>query len=184
MTDSPFNGCPWTLERTSPCSRPFATIRPGPGLVRPVNRLDSFFDRVFGDDGHSAGQAWAGVPLSMWQDEDHIFVEVELPGVAESDLEMTVHNGMLFIRGERKAAEGRRPMYDGRSYGRFERVVTLPAPSTPKVPGRICLAGSSTRLPQKPRGQAQADRGRGELRRRGRGLRPGLPPRVPGRLGT
>jgi HSP20 family protein len=108
----------------------FPVLRNNSGLAPvaagPINRLDSLFDRVFGDDGALLGQAWSGMPLALWQDDDHFYVEVELPGVSDQDLDITVHNGMLSIRGERKPAEGRRYLYNGRSYGRFERVITLP----------------------------------------------------------
>ncbi len=104
--------------RSNPGSSPVST--------GPINRLDSLFDRVFGDDGAFLGQAWSGMPLAMWQDDDHFYVEVELPGVSDGDLDITVHNGMVSIRGERKPQEGRRYLYNGRSYGRFERVITLP----------------------------------------------------------
>ena len=108
----------------------FPVIRNSSGLAPvaagPINRLDSLFDRVFGDDGAFLGQAWSGMPVAMWQDDDHFYIEAELPGVSDQDVEITVHNGMLSIRGERKPAEGRRYLYDGRSYGRFERVITLP----------------------------------------------------------
>jgi HSP20 family protein len=97
-----------------------------PVAAGPINRLDSLFDRVFGDDGGFLGQAWAGAPVAMWEDDDHISIEAELPGVAENDLDITVQNNRLFIRGERKPEEGRRYLYNGRSYGRFERVITLP----------------------------------------------------------
>jgi HSP20 family protein len=33
---------------------------------------------------------------------------------------------MLFIRGERKPEEDRQYLYNGRAWGRFERVITLP----------------------------------------------------------
>jgi HSP20 family protein len=33
---------------------------------------------------------------------------------------------MLFIRGERKPEEGRQYLYNGRVWGQFERVITLP----------------------------------------------------------
>jgi len=99
----------------------FAPASPGS-----VNRLDSIFDRVFGDDGGLMGRAWSTTPLAMWEDDDHIWVEAELPGVSQDDLDITVHNGMLFIRGENKPVEGRRYLYNGRSYGRFERAITLP----------------------------------------------------------
>ena len=93
-----------------------------PVATGPINRLDSFFDRVFGDDGGLTGRAWNGTPVAMWEDDDHIVIEAELPGVADQDLDITVHNGMLFIRGERKPEQGRRYLYNGRWYGRFDHL--------------------------------------------------------------
>ena len=101
-----------------------------PAFEVPFTRLrsevDGLFDRVFGSDG-AFQTHWSGLPLAMWEDEDRVFIEAELPGVAESDVEITVHNGMLFIRGEAKPVEGRRYLYNSRTYGRFERVIALPA---------------------------------------------------------
>jgi len=94
--------------------------------IGPINRLDSFFDHVFGDGGGATSQAWSWAPLAMWEDEDHFFIEAEMPGLSDDDIEVTVHNEMLFIRGERKPEEGRKYLYNGRSYGRFERTITLP----------------------------------------------------------
>ena len=104
----------------------------GPSADEPFTRLrnevDTLFDRFFGGDGGSLTAGWSGgLPIATWEDDDHVYVEVELPGVAEEDLELTVHNGMLFIRGERRPHEGRNYLYNGRSYGRFERVIALPA---------------------------------------------------------
>ncbi len=90
----------------------------------PVNRMDALFHHVFGEDGGFASQARA--PLAMWADDDHIWVEAEMPGVLDSDVDITVHKDVLTIRAERKPEEGRRYLYNSRSYGRFERVVTLP----------------------------------------------------------
>jgi len=94
----------------------------------PINRLDSFFDRVFGDDGGAMGQAWSWAPVAMWQDDDHLFIEAEMPGLSDDEIELTVHNEVLTIRGERKPEAGRKYLYNSRSYGRFERTMTLPEP--------------------------------------------------------
>ena len=102
----------------------------GSTMDEPVARLrgevDTLFDRFFGGDGGSLTPAWAGVPVAMWEDDDRIHIEAELPGVADKDVDVTVHNGLLFIRAERRPAEGRNYLYNGRAYGRFERVITLP----------------------------------------------------------
>lgn len=87
-------------------------------VFQPVNRLDPVFDRL--------QQLRAGVPLSVWQDDENFFVEADLPGVSESDVGVTVHLGQLFIRGERKAPEGRKHLFNSRGFGRFERTITLP----------------------------------------------------------
>ena len=64
---------------------------------------------------------------------------------------MTVHNGMLFIRGERRPEEGRRYLYNGRSFGRFERVITLPeAVKTDDVQATLKDGILSITLPKSP----------------------------------
>ena len=98
---------------------------PSPVAMGPINRLDWLLNPFFGDDGGFTGRAWSGVPVAMWEDDDHISIEAELPGVSDNDVDVTVHNGTLFIRGERKPEPGRRYRYNGREYGRFEQIVTL-----------------------------------------------------------
>lgn len=97
-----------------------------PASTGPFNRLDSFFGRVVGDDGGAASRAWSWAPVAMWQDDDHVFIEIDMPGMSDNDIELTVHNDRFYIRGERKPEEGRRYLYNGRSYGRFERTIVLP----------------------------------------------------------
>jgi HSP20 family protein len=121
-----------------------------PTVFTPINRLDSIFDRVFSEAAPTA-PAWGGVPMSMWEDEDHIYVEAELPGLADGDVDVTIHRGMLFIRGERKAPEGRRRIYDGRSYGRFERSIDLPeAVDATNIEATMKDGVLSIRLPKSP----------------------------------
>jgi HSP20 family protein len=92
--------------------------------------MEKFFDRFFEDGffngGFSPEWSGAGVPVAMWHDEDRLYVEADLPGMTDQDVEVTVHNGILFIRGERKPEAGRQYVYNGRAWGRFERAVRLP----------------------------------------------------------
>lgn len=103
--------------------------------TRPVNRLESLFDGVFGDTfgvpmqpWSNAAPGWGIAPVSMWEDDDHLYVEMEVPGVAEQDLDITVLKDQLVLRAERKAEEGRRYLYNSRPFGRFERMISLPEP--------------------------------------------------------
>ncbi len=105
------------------------TTFPAAQFVAPTaHPLDTLFDRVLGHDGGAQfGESrWNAGPLAVWQDENTIHVEAELPGVAENDVEITVHNDELKIVAERRAEEGRKYLYNGRAFGRFERSVALP----------------------------------------------------------
>jgi HSP20 family protein len=106
-----------TLYRNSPIAQ-----RSG----GPINRL---LDQFFNDDDFFAplaSPAWSVMPLSLWEDDDSIHVEVDAPGMTDKDIDVSVHGDQLVIRAERKY-ERKENGYDTRSYGRFEQRVTLPA---------------------------------------------------------
>jgi HSP20 family protein len=95
----------------------------------PINRLEGLFDRFFDDAffGFAPRAAVEAVmPVSLWHDEDHIYVEADLPGLTEQDVDVTVHKGVLYIRGERRPEQGRQYLYNNRAWARFERAITLP----------------------------------------------------------
>jgi HSP20 family protein len=93
-----------------------------------LNRIDTLFDRFFGTelDGDHPGLGWGFVPVSLWQDDNNIYVEADLPGVNEKDLEITVHNRVLTIKAERRADESRKYAFNGRVFGVLERALVLP----------------------------------------------------------
>lgn len=99
-----------------------------PESGRPFGRVDSWFDRMFGENGEGFRSATAAgnFAVSVWGDDDHLHVEAELPGVSDKDVDITVYDGVLTIRAERRPEEGRAYLYNGRSFGRFERSIVLP----------------------------------------------------------
>jgi len=61
-------------------------------------------------------------------------VSVELPGVAEADMEVSVRDGVLTVKGEKRAErreEGEGYFFSEREYGRFQRSFRLPADADP-----------------------------------------------------
>ena len=57
-------------------------------------------------------------------------LRADLPGVEEKDIEVTVQDGSLTIRGERKEEKEEKKdnyYFSERSYGAFTRTLTLPA---------------------------------------------------------
>jgi len=107
-----------------PAIRNNSTIVPVEGA--PINRLSSAFDRLFEDFFTPTSSAtWTQLPLSMWEDENHLYIQMDAPGVTDKDIDVSVKDGELAIRGERKS-ERREGGFDTRRYGRFEQIVSLP----------------------------------------------------------
>lgn len=92
-----------------------------------VNRLfDSNFTGFRRDDGLFNG--WAPA-LDVYQDKDHVFVKAELPGLKKEEIQISLHDGVLSISGERKREEETKKGENFRSerfFGRFHRSVALP----------------------------------------------------------
>jgi HSP20 family protein len=105
-----------------------SSLRNGSSDARPSNRLAPAFDRLFDEFFTPATHpAWQGLPLATWEDENHLYLEIDAPGVTGEDIDISVHGSDLVIRGERKC-ERKEGCYDTRSYGRFEQRISLPMP--------------------------------------------------------
>ncbi|MBN9518745.1 Hsp20/alpha crystallin family protein [bacterium] len=98
----------------------------GSPLTRPTNRLSHLFEQFFRDDPFPPP---AMPPLAVWEDTNAVYVEMDVPGVASDDIDLSVHDGTLTIQAERKA-EARESGYEGRSFGKVVQRVALPAPVT------------------------------------------------------
>ena len=80
------------------------------------------------DEGLTYG-TWTP-PVDIVEGKDRIQLKVELPGFKEDQVNLTVEDGLLTIRGERKFnRESREENYHRieRSYGTFVRSFTLPS---------------------------------------------------------
>lgn len=92
-----------------------------------LQSMDRLFDQLFdGVQGSVKAAGWSA-PWASWEDDGHVYLEIELPGVKSEDLELIAHDGTLRLKGERKAREGERKYrYNNRRYGQFERLISLP----------------------------------------------------------
>lgn len=97
-------------------------------LWNEVNAVQEEFSRLFGRGNPVVA---AAVPLlNVWDDEQALYVEADLPGIDATKLEITVTEGnQLTIQGERTAPEvkGASWVRQERPVGRFARVVGLPS---------------------------------------------------------
>lgn len=73
---------------------------------------------------------WLAPASEARSDDDAYNISVELPGVAEKDIDVTVDNGLVTIKGEKKTSreeKGETWYFSERQYGSFSRSFRLPA---------------------------------------------------------
>ncbi|WP_168221771.1 Hsp20/alpha crystallin family protein [Aquisphaera giovannonii] len=88
--------------------------------------------------------------MSLWADEEDLYIEVDTPGVEEKDVELTVHGDVLTIKAGRAEPEGRKYLFNGRAFGRFERTLRLPeAVDSEKVDATLSGGVLRLTLPRK-----------------------------------
>jgi HSP20 family protein len=100
--------------------------RPGLAGFGRLSNLQDELDRLF----ESPLTGWAPA-LDVQEDKDSFVVRTELPGLKREDIEVSLHDGVLVISGERKAEgtqAGVETLRQERFYGKFQRGLTLPKP--------------------------------------------------------
>jgi HSP20 family protein len=110
---------------------------PGSAMWPSLNRwaslrddLDTLLELPFLTGGTRQAQLFSGwtPALDLYQNNDNVMAMVELPGMRKEDIEISLHDGMLTIGGERQAqkADGDNATRTERFSGKFRRSVTLP----------------------------------------------------------
>jgi len=98
-------------------------------MQREINRMfDSFFRSGWIEDTGLAPVSWSPA-TDVVENETGYAVKVELPGMKKEDVKITMQDGLLTIRGEKKQQkEGKEDGYQRieRSYGAFQRCFALP----------------------------------------------------------
>jgi HSP20 family protein len=98
----------------------------------PLNAVDRIFEQVFGSAGGAQGATMA--MDAVWRG-DQLMLAVDLPGVPEDAIELTVADRVLTIAAERRQPadqEGDRWALRERSHGRWTRSVRLGAALDPE----------------------------------------------------
>lgn len=100
---------------------------PRPEVNDLQNEMNRLLHRFAGPtNGHRAPQY---PPLNVWEDDNNLFVETELPGLELSELEIYVNGGkQLTIKGERHSplVENGTWHRQERGFGKFARSIELP----------------------------------------------------------
>jgi HSP20 family protein len=99
-----------------------------------MQQLQTEMNRLFnrwGDNGGTRALSASFPALNVWENQDAVFVEAELPGMEPKELEIHVTGGnQLTLKGERKVNLPEKAVLhrQERGFGSFVRVVTLPFP--------------------------------------------------------
>ena len=101
-------------------------------LMSIQNELNRLFGRTWGGGETGTGSAGTWVPpLDVYESNDKYVVAVELPGIDPADVEVSVEDSTLTIKGQRdffyKDATDESFRRIERRYGQFTRTLTLPA---------------------------------------------------------
>ena len=119
--------------------KPEATQVPAPRYVDPFSAMRAEMDRVFdsflGRDVGRFPSLWREngseivVPrIDVRETDGEIVVEAELPGMDQKDVNVTLRDGVLTIKGEKKSERDEKQAdyhLTERSYGSFERSFRL-----------------------------------------------------------
>jgi HSP20 family protein len=99
------------------------------------DELDSLFELPFWSNFQRQTQLFSGwsPAMDIYQNNDAVIARVELPGMRKEDIEISLHDGMLTISGERKSetGEGEQAERTERYIGKFRRSVSLPTQVDP-----------------------------------------------------
>lgn len=125
-------------------------------LFREVEKVFDDFSRRSPFQGFGFGPAVTAPKLDVSETKDAIEIAAELPGVDEKDVELTVADGVLTIRGEKKTERDETDKDKNwhvveRSYGSFTRSIALPFdPDMDKVDAKFDSGVLRIRLPKPP----------------------------------
>ncbi len=114
------------LIRWRPTARPLARFDPDFG-----EEMARFFDETrsrWGGEGELT--AWSP-SINVYEENDRIVMEAELPGMKKDQIEVSVQDHMLTVSGERtEEKEIKEDDYyrHERRYGAFSRSISLPSP--------------------------------------------------------
>ncbi|WP_028950735.1 Hsp20/alpha crystallin family protein [Sulfurihydrogenibium subterraneum] len=108
---------------------PAFAISPLRELARIENEINKFLKEFVPQEVTTEVVAWKP-RVDVYEKDNSIIIEAEVPGAKKEDIEVKVKDNAVVIRGEVKKEEEKKEENYYRSerfYGKFERVIPLPA---------------------------------------------------------
>src|SRR5262245_61979678 len=93
------------------------------------DEIDRLFEAPFGGWVRNPQLFGGWTPaMDVYEDRENFYVKAELPGMKKEDIDISLHNGVLSISGERKSETSHgdaSPHRTERFFGKFQRSVSL-----------------------------------------------------------
>jgi HSP20 family protein len=101
-------------------------------------------------DGHARGFSPA---VDVRANEEEIVFTADVPGLKREDLEITLEDGVLTLKGQRRyEGTGKEKVWLGRGYGAFQRSYTLPDTVDPeRLEASLADGVLTIKVPQSPK---------------------------------
>ena len=99
-------------------------------MLREIDRAFDWPWYLRGNGGRVTEGATAAYPVDIREDDNHVYVEAELPGFNKDEIEVTMEQGVLTINAQRKIEErkGEEQHLTERRFTRVSRSFRLPTP--------------------------------------------------------
>jgi HSP20 family protein len=114
-------GIPMSLIRFTP--------RRETSILRPFADLQSELNLLFSEGIRDSAEPSFVPPIDVVESEDSIVVKADLPGLSREDVQVSIEEGVLSIRGKREEKHEVKEngfVHVERAVGQFSRSVTLP----------------------------------------------------------
>lgn len=96
-------------------------------LLAELDAMTDSFERMFGLRAAPGGTRGFLPPVDIWEDEQKVVIQLDVPGCNLDDLSAEAVDGQLVVTGERSADGGAKRRYRSERWqGRFVRSFTLP----------------------------------------------------------
>jgi len=112
-------------------------------IRNPWSHLNQELQRMMGEGSNIVTSDWAPV-VDIKEETDRFVLHADLPGVEREAIDITMEDGVLSIRGERKLEEaGENGQYKRveRAHGTFYRRFSLPDTADPEAISARCKNG-------------------------------------------
>jgi HSP20 family protein len=97
--------------------------------INDIRHFDNFFAQLMGENqSQRPGSNLLSVPLDVIEDEGKVTIKAAVPGINPEDLDVSIENNVLTIKGEHKSeevSETAKVFRRENSYGSFSRSIRL-----------------------------------------------------------